>query len=244
MSDLHPWSRALIDSAREREVPGDGEYARHRRALTNRVGAGVFTATTAAAVTKAAGAAAASGGIFGAFGKSVVAVAIAGAMAGGVAYGVHVHRQQRATSVATVETSPPTAVMPSAELIAPAAPRPAPPASSDPAPSPAATTLPRKTVVSSAARKTSGGSIADELVLIGAAQRALGDGNPALALELADKHAAQFPNGQLEEERAGVRVLAGCALGRPNAKAQAERFLRTRATSPIAAHVRKACGVP
>jgi hypothetical protein len=59
---------------------------------------------------------------------------------------------------------------------------------------------------------------------------------------LAAQHRAQFPEGAMKQERMGVAALAQCALG--DARDEALAFLKLASGSPLAARVRKACGLP
>lgn len=75
-----------------------------------------------------------------------------------------------------------------------------------------------------------------ELLLISMAQGALRS-DPSRALEVAAEHRAQFPSGQLAQEREVVAIEALVALGRrEEAAARAEAF---RAKWPGSAHVRR-----
>jgi hypothetical protein len=78
---------------------------------------------------------------------------------------------------------------------------------------------------SSPARPTSASSpstLAAELQLIRAARNA----PPLQALELIDRHAEQFAEGELSNEREGLRVIALCELGRVDeARGASERFV-------------------
>jgi hypothetical protein len=56
-----------------------------------------------------------------------------------------------------------------------------------------------------------------------------------------DQHAARFPSGQFTEEREGLRVVAACDLGRSDARARAEQFLRSRPQSPLASRIHARC---
>jgi hypothetical protein len=250
MNDLD----ALLKEIRPHEEPSDAERAGARDGLTKRVGAGVFAASTAAEVSKAAAAGLAGYGVragsTAAFGllwkRALIGLGALALTAGGAVYAVHTRvpvapTTQLATSVPPevgVVSAPPavSATDPEPDVVPPGV-----------APAPASSAKAPSKVVrgpSSVPHGSQTGSIEEEIALIGEAQRALGAGDPARALQLADQHAARFPSGQLSEERAAVRVLAICALGRGDAKAQAERFLRERAASPAAGHVRKACGLP
>jgi hypothetical protein len=86
------------------------------------------------------------------------------------------------------------------------------------------------------------GTLSLELKLLGEAQAALRAGAPERALALAAEHQARFPEGTMKEERLGIEVLAGCALGR-DYRAQAESFLKRASDSPLRARVQKACGI-
>jgi hypothetical protein len=85
-------------------------------------------------------------------------------------------------------------------------------------------------------------SLTQELALLAQAQAALRAGAPAQALALAQQHQQRFPEGALREERLGVEALAECDLGRKDAR-HATAFLRAAPNSPLAARVRKACGL-
>jgi hypothetical protein len=65
-------------------------------------------------------------------------------------------------------------------------------------------------------------TLAAELQLIHAARNA----PPLQALELIDRHAEQFPDGEFRHEREGLRVIALCELGRlDEARRASEGFL-------------------
>jgi hypothetical protein len=85
-------------------------------------------------------------------------------------------------------------------------------------------------------------TLGQELKLLAEAQAALRADAPQRALALVAQHRASFPNGVMKEERQGIEALASCALGR-DYRAQAEQFLKSAQSSPLAARVRKACGI-
>lgn len=85
-------------------------------------------------------------------------------------------------------------------------------------------------------------TLGQELKMLAEAQAALRAGAPERALALVVQHRASFPDGVMKEERQGIEALASCALGR-DYRAQAEQFLRSAQSSPLAARVRKACGL-
>jgi len=84
-------------------------------------------------------------------------------------------------------------------------------------------------------------TLRSELALVRAAHDALREGRPAVALERMDEHRRAYPDGALGEERDALRVSALCALGRPEAPAEARAFLEGHPTSPFLARVRDAC---
>ena len=76
-----------------------------------------------------------------------------------------------------------------------------------------------------------------ELEMLGAARKAL-KGSPGQALAYADQHARDYPNSQMVELRAEVRVRALCALGRAEeARAEAQR----RPWPKVQAALREGC---
>jgi hypothetical protein len=88
----------------------------------------------------------------------------------------------------------------------------------------------------------SGASLRAELELISAVQAALRDRRPARALELVDRHAALYPQGQLETERLAADAIAACQSGNEARGRRAARlFLQRDPTSALAARVRSAC---
>jgi hypothetical protein len=83
-----------------------------------------------------------------------------------------------------------------------------------------------------------------EAKLLQQAQQALRDGRPALALATLGEHDREFGPGALHEEAQAARVMALCALGRPDEAAEVARvFLRQSPRSPLAAQVRGSCAV-
>jgi hypothetical protein len=85
-------------------------------------------------------------------------------------------------------------------------------------------------------------SLREEKKLISKAKEVLDDGNPALAMKVLERHASRFPNGVLAQDRAGLRVLALCDLGKiERARKEAEKFLERWPRAPMAHRVRSAC---
>lgn len=82
------------------------------------------------------------------------------------------------------------------------------------------------------------GAVIVELEMLGAASRAIRS-NPAQALAYVEQHAREYPNSQLVDQRAEVRVRALCALGRAaEARAEAQR----RPSGKVQAALGEGCG--
>jgi hypothetical protein len=82
-----------------------------------------------------------------------------------------------------------------------------------------------------------------ELAWLGAAQEALQNHKPSLALRLVEEHSFRFPDGALTQERLVVHTLALCALERFTAARRMLEVLAERAPdAPILARVRSNCG--
>jgi hypothetical protein len=85
-------------------------------------------------------------------------------------------------------------------------------------------------------------TLAEEMPLLRAADRALRAGQLEAALGWLDQHAARFPDGLLAPERSGERLIALCQLGKAD-RAAASSFLAKHEGTPLAARVRQACGL-
>jgi len=82
----------------------------------------------------------------------------------------------------------------------------------------------------------------EEMTGLLSAQRALREGDPALALSRLDEHATRFRQSQFDEERSAARILALCALGRlEEGRALLETFTRRFPASPATPRVGAAC---
>ena len=124
-----------------------------------------------------------------------------------------------------------------------AAPRapPAPPTVVAPVAAPRSWSLPPPVAVPEAATPDPDPLLA-ELTLLRQAQKALRDGAPRRALELAERHATLFPHSQLGLERGALRVFALCALGRKaDARALASELLAAAPRSPLRTSLEESC---
>jgi hypothetical protein len=94
----------------------------------------------------------------------------------------------------------------------------------------------------SASREPAPDALVAETGLMREAMAALKGGDASRALALFDRHAREFPNGILAEERGAERVLALCELGRSEDAARgAASFLREHPASRLAGRVRSSC---
>jgi hypothetical protein len=85
-------------------------------------------------------------------------------------------------------------------------------------------------------------SLSAETALLQAARAALGSGDAHGALALLRRHAREYPNGALVEERLASQVFASCALGqRANAARAAAELTRRAPSSPLRARVLDSC---
>jgi hypothetical protein len=85
-------------------------------------------------------------------------------------------------------------------------------------------------------------ALAREARLLGDAERAYRSGDHAGALVLLDRHAREFPHGQLADERAVRHIVVLCSLGRTEqAVAEGRRFVQGRAPGPLTRSVESTC---
>lgn len=80
-----------------------------------------------------------------------------------------------------------------------------------------------------------------ELAFMRRIHSALGDAELRQVLELCAEHARRWPRGVFEQEREGVRVLAGCALQLPDSERDARAYFARFAQSPLTPRIRAAC---
>jgi hypothetical protein len=101
---------------------------------------------------------------------------------------------------------------------------------------------PAENVDAPAGETAAGGSLAEEMALLGQGQRALRAGDPVKALALFDTHARRYPEGALADERELKRAQALCALGDvAKARAAAAAFVREKPGSPLAGKASRIC---
>jgi hypothetical protein len=74
-------------------------------------------------------------------------------------------------------------------------------------------------------------------------ERAIRDGNPRLALAIADNLDRDIAHGQLLTERRAARLMAGCQLDVAAGASAAQLFLATNPQTAYASRIRELCGV-
>jgi len=85
--------------------------------------------------------------------------------------------------------------------------------------------------------------MADELLLLSRAERAIRAREPLLARSFLAELDERFPSSTMLEERAAAHLLVECGLSNPAARRRAELFLSDRAASVYTDRVRRACGL-
>lgn len=110
--------------------------------------------------------------------------------------------------------------------------------------SPAPTVAPRPTATA-AATTDAKSDLARERELIDAARAGVARGHADAALSAVTRHEREFPQGQLREEREGLRILALAAQGRTGeARTFAARFRRSYPRSVLMPQIDAALGGP
>jgi hypothetical protein len=272
MSELSREARAVLEAARGGDEPTAADRARVRTALAAALGSAAATCTAEAAATSSAapgasgGMAAIGGGGWATGLKVLLAVALVGAGTGGYLMlrgggsATEVPAAPAAMAEAPAMAPDPHRGVPGVTIEAMPLPTPsasttaetpaadgeaAQPAGDSAVPAPAASRAGAKASGDARAKKPAGSgtaSLARERQLIAAANRALRDGDATGALRLLDRHAADFEDGVLVQERATARVLALCELGRVEAaRAEAASLLARWPRSPHAARIRASC---
>lgn len=91
-------------------------------------------------------------------------------------------------------------------------------------------------------RSRSTPSLAEELALLRAADAALDRGDAKKAIALLDRHAREYPRGQMIPERMLQKGIALCRLGKREAsRATVEKLLRAYPTTPLRVRASAVC---
>jgi hypothetical protein len=228
MDELGPRARALLDAAEGVDDPAPADSTRVRAALLSRIGSVGFGAALFAFGVEQAKAL---------LGGAVPKLATVTLLAVGTS-ALYRHWQSRAdappnTTPAAAVTAPTLRASP---LIAPTTPAPeaSPKLAAEPVQLP-----PKSRLLAKAPQRD---DLEAEMHLVRGADAALRSGDVALGVTLLARHAREFPNGTLAEEREGLRVVATCQGGATDtARSAAGRFLQRAPHALMAGRIRAAC---
>jgi hypothetical protein len=88
-----------------------------------------------------------------------------------------------------------------------------------------------------------GSGLADEMAILSQASQALAAGDTQRARALLDSHRQRFPHGDLQAERRGLGVLAGCVANEAGCKARAAAYLKASPDAVLSARIESACHI-
>lgn len=235
----------LLRTARQGLSPNADEESR----VWMRVGAALLSPPPLPPSPEAYGPSSAAVGHAGMSAVKLAAIALGvGATLGfGAGYLVGIQRAPRPAVVSEVVQ---TQIRPAEAVATPPDPAPAPTASAVPEPASEIVRRPADHTPAKAQRPRQprhheAPSLAEEVETLARSRRALGSGNPQLALGLLAELDQSHPNGALRQEREATRILALCGANRiPEGPLAAERFISETPSSIYAARIREACGLP
>jgi len=247
MNDLDFRARAIVDAARDADLPSPDDRDRIRRAVLVQVAAGVAASTVAAGTVSASVGMSLGKSLGMKVGLAVLAVSLAG---GGTAGYLHWTGQQHLARAVRSEAKVPSVTQASAVL-----PVEIPAALAPPEVAPAQTEgkarkaeRPRKLagpVSGDGERLAADDQLNGEVAVLKRAREQLRLGRPAQALEALLEYDRRFGKGVLGEERQAIAAIAACqAHPGPSARAQAQDFMHSSPTSPLLDRVRAACITP
>jgi len=224
LAKARPLEALLLDSARDDAPPPE---LLGRTLVRMGVASAAAVATSAAATTASAAATTASVAVTAA--SAAAPVAAGGGLLGAIGIGALIGLltvgfvDQVIAPTAPPERAPVAAAAPAAPrpvlTVVEVAPAPAPPPALTPATdSPQASSPPRApSAAAASAARTGAATLPAEIALLDAARSALAAGDRARALAALDRHAREFPAGQLANEAAVLRAeaSAGAAVSIP-----------------------------
>lgn len=251
MTELSQETRALLDRVSSFDDPRAEDRERVKQRLMLQVGAAAFVTTAGVALQAGQGSAlVAKSGLFGTMGKVALCAGALCAVGGALLLDWPLKSAQQSSPRATPPVSASHVVeAPRAEPLPQALPEPAGTVQPiEQAPTSARTRVHKPHGARGAApvEQAAQSTLAEELKLLSQAQAALRAGEPTRALALTHEHAQRFPRGVMSQERAGVASLAQCqatATPSDSARNEARAFLQSAAGSPLAARIRKTCGL-
>lgn len=244
MDELSPEARRVLMAARADAEPNGADRARVYAAVATAI-----TATTTSTAAASVASKAVSGGGGGAMLLKLGVAAVVFAVGTGVVVYTtfpnerpsanNVPAQTKNAGAPDVSATPPVATSPSAApVVVHTEPTEPSRRSSHRTRNPATRTAP-----------VNAAEVAQEVVWIGRAEAALEQRQPQAALNALREHARLFPEGELRQERWGLRVIALCSMQQPStqpntdteARRDAAAFLRTHPHSVLVERVRSAC---
>ncbi len=239
MSELTPEARRMLMAARAAAEPTEADRARVAALIAGTLA--VTGTSTAAASVAAKGSSAVGTGLWMKLGAMVL-------VSFGGGYALHAYTattkevvpHAQVVSHAMPHAQPTAARAPSTTSTAPAK-------ALDPTSAPRPIHAPTKRSAhtrSHVAEDIVPSPIADEIAMLGRADAALQQGDPKAALRALQDHAARFPDGELRQERWGLRVIALCTLNVDDAARESRLFLQRHAHSVLAQRVESACKRP
>lgn len=165
----------------------------------------------------------------------VLAMGVAGAVGYGFGYRAGNVARPAPVAVATAAAAPSVVVVAPVPAAAPAAIAEAPPGA------PVTRAAARASAPAPSAAPAPEVGLDEEVRQLRRIERALRDGNPRLALVIAEDLDRAAPRGQLRIERRAASLMAQCALTEAGAPAEAARFLEQNPSSPYGARLRQLC---
>jgi hypothetical protein len=260
MSELSSEIRELVERAKALDGPNPERREHVKRALFAGISSAAALSTSAHAAAQVTGHTAVGAGVTKAIGSASLLTLFALGAAGGVAVAVpatvvSLRSTERAPATASVaprsarlaapDDEPAASRPPEAMKVAPAQRTASEDTSSEP---PARAFAPKRTAAESPAGKGTEPALAvessfsAEASVLQDAQRALSQGDTAVALERLSEHARRFPSGALAEEREAAFVLALCAAGRVDeARRHRAALARAAPSSPLLPRIERSC---
>jgi hypothetical protein len=228
MNDLDSRARAIVEAGRDADSPSAADRERIKRAVLVQIAAGSMVASTAVAGTWSVGAK---------VGLTVLAVALVG---GGTVLTLR-HAPPAAPTHAAPARAMPRMMAPAAAVRAPV------PTSTPPEEKPRKTEKTRKLAAPSARldKRAPDDQLTAEVEVLKRAREELRLGRPSAALAALGEYDRRFGQGVLGEEKQALAAIAACrATPGPEARAEAEAFMRRAPASPLRERVREACITP
>jgi hypothetical protein len=260
MTELSSEIRELVERAKALDGPNPDRREHVKRALFAGISSAAALSTSAHAAAQVTAHTAVVTSVTKALGSASLLTLFALGAAGGVAVAVPATVMSLQSTERALETA--NVARPAAPALEPDE-KPAPPltpAATEVAPtdvpatpgvtsseSPARASAPKRAAMAPAGERSEPRAVVEssfsvEASVLQAAQRALSQGDTAVALERLSEHARRFPSGALAEEREAAFVLALCAAGRVDeARRHRAALERAAPSSPLLPRLERSC---